>query len=288
MEGSSSGEEERRGGRPGAEGGEDGGSTLRRTVVFWLQVVVLFLVIRTFVVQSFVIVSSSMEETLLVGDMVLVDRAALGSRIPGTEVRLPGYGAPARGQVVLVDPPHEEEIHVVKRLVGLPGDTLEMRDGTLFVDGSPRREPYVKRAGAGEPESHPWMAWQRDHLLPEVPRAGYRPTRDDWGPLVVPEGRYFLMGDNRERSLDSRYWGFAERWRLEGVARVIYFSYDRESARPFPFIREIRWGRIGDVIRPRAGGAAPVAASPPTPLPFAAVRRRVPERTRLPSEAIHE
>lgn len=209
---------------------------------------VLFLVLRTFLVQTFVITSGSMEETLLVGDFLLVNRAAIGSRVPFTGIRVPGYSEPRRLDIIVFDPPHEEDLKLVKRLVGMPGDTLAMEDGELFINGEPQVEPYVKDVGV-EDEPHPWMTWQRDHLLPGVDPATYAPTRDDWGPLVVPEDRYFMLGDNRDQSLDSRYWGLLEGWRLEGRASFIYFSYERESFRPFPWLREVRWGRIGDGIR---------------------------------------
>lgn len=228
-----------------AEGGE------RSSAAEWgrsfLIAAVLFLVIRTFILQTFVITSGSMENTLLVGDFLVVNRLALGSRVPFTDIRLPGYSEPHRGDVLVFDPPHEDRLKLVKRLVGMPGDTLEMRDGQLFVDGQPQEEPYVLHSD--EPDGpHPWMEWQREHLVDEVDASTYRPTRDDWGPLVVPPGRYFMLGDNRERSLDSRFWGLLERWRLEGRASLIYFSYDKEVAEPFPIFTEIRWGRIGDGI----------------------------------------
>jgi signal peptidase I len=93
------------------------------------------------------------------------------------------------------------------------------------------------------------MLWQRDHLLSGADRNAYQPTRDDWGPIVVPEGYYFMLGDNRDASYDSRYWGLLEQWRIEGRVSFIYFSYNRDSLRPFPFLKEIRWGRIGDRVR---------------------------------------
>lgn len=209
---------------------------------------ILFLVLRTFLVQTFVITSGSMENTLLVGDMLVVNRAAMGSRIPLTDVRIPGYSEPRRGDVIVFDPPHEETLKLVKRLIGMPGDTLRMEDRVLYVNGERRDEPYVRHTDVAD-ESHPWMTWQRDYLPATVDPATYTPTRDNWGPLVIPAGRYFMLGDNRETSLDSRYWGLLERWRLEGRAVFTYFSYNKESYRPFPWIREVRWGRIGDRIR---------------------------------------
>jgi signal peptidase I len=190
-----------------------------------------------------------MEDTLLVGDLLLVNRAALGSPIPGTPWRVPGYSVPRRGDVLVFDPPHEEDMKLVKRLMGLPGDTIQMRDKVFFVNGEPLDEPYVQHMDYAD-DTHPWMVWQQDFLLDAAAANGpYRPTRDNWGPLVIPPDRYFMLGDNRDTSLDSRYWGFLERWRLEGRAVLIYFSYNKDSLRPFPWIREIRWSRIGDRVR---------------------------------------
>jgi signal peptidase I len=117
-----------------------------------------------------------------------------------------------------------------------------MRNRTLYINGVAQDEPYLKHVDIGD-ETHPWMEWQKNFLAPGVDRASYAPTRDNWGPLVLPEDRYFMLGDNRETSLDSRYWGLLEGWRLEGRAVVIYYSY-----RPFPWLREVRWGRIGSGI----------------------------------------
>jgi signal peptidase I len=224
------------------KGARPGGATewLRSLVV----ALVLFFVLRTFIVQTFVITSGSMEDTLLVGDMLLVNRAAMGSQVPLVGWRIPGYTEPRWGDILVFDPPHEETLMLIKRLIGLPGDTLQMRDRVLYRNGERVDEPYLKH-DAIEDERHPWMSWQHEHLLPGADRSTYAPTRDNWGPLLIPEGHYFMLGDNRERSLDSRYWGLLERWRLEGRAVFTYFSYNRDSYRPFPPIREVRWGRIG-------------------------------------------
>jgi signal peptidase I len=217
------------------------------TVGEWAKSIVialaLFLFLRTFLVQTFVITSGSMEETLLVGDMLVVNRAAIGSRIPATNLRIPGYSEPRFLDVMVFDPPHEETLKLIKRLIGMPGDTLEMRSRTLYRNGKPVDEPYVVHSGVPD-ETHPWMEWQADHLPDGMDPRTYAPTRDSWGPLVIPEDRYFMLGDNREQSLDSRYWGLLEGWRLEGRAVFTYFSYNKGSYRPFPWVREIRWGRI--------------------------------------------
>jgi len=209
--------------------------------------IVLFLFLRTFIVQTFIITSGSMEETLLVGDMLVVNRLGLGSRIPGTQIRIPGYSSPHYGDVIVFDPPHDDTLKLIKRLVGMGGDTLEMRSRVLYRNGVALDEPYVTHHN--EPEDRDYiMGWQRDYLAPGVDRASYSPSRDDWGPIVIPEDRYFMLGDNRERSYDSRYWGLLERWRLEGRAVFIYYAYNGQSYRPFPWIREVRWGRIFDRI----------------------------------------
>lgn len=204
----------------------------------------LFFFIRTFLVQTYVITSGSMEHTLLVGDMLVVNRLAIGSRIPGTQIRIPGYSKPRRGDVLVFDPHHEVDMKLVKRLMGLPGDTLEMRNGALFLNDERLDEPYLNDARRRDDRS-PDMAWQREYLVAGVDRDSYVPSRHDWGPIVVPDGYYFMLGDNRDESLDSRYWGLLEAWRLEGRVLFKYFSYNRGSYRSFPALREIRWGRIG-------------------------------------------
>lgn len=223
------------------------------SLVEWMKslgiTLVLLVVIRTFLVQTFVITSGSMENTLLVGDFLMVNRLAIGSRVPGTSFRIPGYSAAELGDVVVFDPAHEENMKLVKRIVGMPGDTLEMRDKILYRNGEEALEPFVIWDDLSGDHEHPWMGWQRNHLAPGVDPLAYRPTRDTWGPLVVPEGNYFMLGDNRDFSLDSRYWGLIEDWRLEGRAMFFYFSYDRDSPAALSWIREVRWNRIGTVIR---------------------------------------
>ena len=231
----------------------DGAKPSDSALVEWtkslLVAAVLFVVIRTFILQTFVITSGSMEDALLVGDFLIANRAAVGVRIPGTQIRIPGYSSVRRGDVLVFDPPHEPDLKLVKRLIGVPGDTVSMKDGVLTLNGQLQDEPYVKhQSPAGDsPDSR--MVWQVEHLVSGIPSETYRPTRDNWGPLVIPEDRYFMLGDNRDTSLDSRYWGLLEGWRLEGRASVIYFSYNKGSFRPFPMFREIRLGRLFSRIR---------------------------------------
>lgn len=132
----------------------------------------------------------------------------------------------------------------MKRVVGVPGDTLQMRE--LFIDGRRAVEPYATHEEAPD-DTSPWMEWQKRYLASTVARNGYIATRDNWGPLVIPESHYFMMGDNREESLDSRYWGLVERSTIEGRPILIYFSYNRDSYKAFPWVRKVHWGRIGTV-----------------------------------------
>jgi signal peptidase I len=189
-----------------------------------------------------------MEDSLLIGDFLVVNRLALGARIPGTQVRVPGYGEPERGDVLVFESGQEQDPNLVKRLIGLPGETIEMRGKQVLIDGVLLNEPYVKHFdSAGDPYD-PAMDWQRSHLLPGTDPATYSPTRDNWGPIVVPDGSYFFLGDNRDGSRDSRFWGPIERWRLMGKPIFLYYSYDRDSSTPFAFFREGRWDRIGSMI----------------------------------------
>lgn len=225
-----------------------GSDSLREWVKSIAIAVVLFLFLRTFVVQTFIITSGSMEETLLVGDMLVVNRLALGSRIPGTRIRTPGYSSVRHGDVLVFDPPHDDTLKLIKRVVGMGGDTLEVRDRTLYRNGVALDEPYVTHHNLPD-DRDSVMEWQKAYLPAGVDVESYLPSRDRWGPLVIPDDHYFMLGDNRELSYDSRYWGLLERWRLEGRAVFIYYAYDRQSYRPFPWLREVRWGRIGNVIR---------------------------------------
>jgi len=219
----------------------------------WVKSIViafgLFLLIRTFLVQTFTITSGSMENTLLVGDFLMLSKAAYGAQIPGTNLRLPGYTELQRGDVIVFRGPHEPDLDLVKRLIGLPGDTLAMREGVLYVNGEPQIEPYAEGTGRGGDVTHPWMVWQKEYLAPGVDRETYRPTLWNWGPIVVPPGRYFVLGDRRDDSLDSRHWGFVDGNKIKGEALFIYYSYDRTAPHAFPWIRDVRWERIGRPIR---------------------------------------
>ena len=214
-----------------------------------LIALVLFLVIRTFLVEAFRIPTGSMENTLLVGDFLLVNKAVYGAQVPGTEVRFPSFDAPERFDVVVFLPPHEPDKNYVKRLVGLPGDTLQMRDKVLYINGEEQVEPYARYTDPHGDIFIPSMSWQLDHVTGDgIAAAPRRPTRDNWGPLVVPDGRYFVLGDNRDDSEDSRYWGFVDAATVKGRPFFIYYSFEPRALRPVPWLTEIRWQRIGGLV----------------------------------------
>lgn len=208
---------------------------------------VLFLGVRTFLVEAFKIPTSSMENTLLAGDFLLVNKAVYGAQIPATALRFMALREPKHGDVVVFNPPHDLERNYVKRLVGLPRDTLEMRDKQLYVNGELLYEPYVRHEEGVSDSVHPDMRWQHSHLIAST-RHKYRPTRDNWGPLVVPSGQYFVLGDNRENSEDSRYWGFVERDQIRGQPWLVYYSFVPSSTVSFSGLRSVRWARLGTLI----------------------------------------
>ncbi|MFY7923855.1 MAG: signal peptidase I [Gemmatimonas sp.] len=237
-----------------------GPSNLGEIIKSVLVTVAFFLVIRTFLIEAYRIPSGSMIPTLLVGDWLFVNKLAYGPHVPFTSINLPGYDEPARGDVVVfvspdqVDQPDDPNPTLVKRLVAVAGDTVWMRGGLFYVNGMPQRQGF----GANEnPKgdggfSHPLFQWQKPFEVRGTSAGDppAQPTLDDWGPLVVPAGKLFMLGDNRYDSKDGRYWGFVPRENVRGRPVFVYYSYRAdESDRPLPFITDIRWGRIGTILR---------------------------------------
>jgi signal peptidase I len=219
----------------------------------WLRTasvaVLCFLLIRALLVEAFKIPSGSMEGTLLAGDFLLVNKLVYGAEMPLTGTRLPALRAPRRGDVVVFQWPQDPDKNFVKRIVGVAGDTLAMRDGLLYRNGLPVIEPYARRESPESDPSAEEFRWQRDHLVRRaVAASGYHPSRNNWGPLVVPPGRYFVLGDNRDNSLDSRYWGFVADTLVRGRPILVYFSFAPDSTAPFEWLTRVRWRRLGERV----------------------------------------
>ncbi len=211
--------------------------------------IILFLVVRAFLVEAFKIPSGSMEGTLLVGDFLLVNKMVYGAEVPFVGASLPAIREPARGDVVVFQWPEDPAKNFVKRLVGLPLDTLEMRDGVLWRNGFEQNEPYAQRTPMSFDPAGDEFRWQRDFVVSTVDPCGYNPSRNDWGPLVVPTDHYFVLGDNRDNSLDSRYWGFVPDSLVRGSPIFVYYSYAPDSGKSLDWITRVRWQRLGELIR---------------------------------------
>jgi signal peptidase I len=213
--------------------------------------VIVFFFLRAFVIEAFKIPSGSMESTLMPGDFLLVDKLVYGVDIPFTSLRIPGWRTPQRGDVIVFQYPLEPAKTYVKRLVGVPGDTLSMREGALYRNGVEVREPYVVHSDSTGDPSNEQFRWQRTYMVRTAEAAPFsdRPTRNNWGPLVVPAGKYFALGDNRDNSEDSRYWGFVPSENVRGRPVVIYYSYAPDSTSAYGWLPGVRWQRLGARVR---------------------------------------
>ncbi len=197
-------------------------STLREYVEAALWALVLTLFLRAFVIQAFRIPSESMRDTLLVGDFLFVNKFEYGPKIPFTHLRLPGLRAPKRGDVIVFQFPQDPSKDFIKRCIATGGQTLQVTDKQVAVDGEKLNEPYAI------------------HTDPSVRPAGFE-FRDNYGPYTVPAGELFMMGDNRDNSNDSRYWGPLKMDLVKGRAMFIYWSWD--GGRSWP-----RWNRLFNII----------------------------------------
>ena len=212
-----------------------------------LVALVVWFFLRTFLVEAFRIPSGSMENTLLIGDFLFVNKALYGAEVPIIHTRLPAVREPQRDDILVFDSVEEEGLKVVKRLIGMPGDTLSMEDGVLFRNGQRVQEPYALHSDPTRSEDPIQRAkmreWQLPYLVNRDPDK-YQPDLQEWGPIVVPPNSYFMMGDNRDSSYDGRYWGFLPRKNVRGKPLVVYFSYDPSSWRALPFLTAVRWSRL--------------------------------------------
>jgi signal peptidase I len=213
--------------------------------------VILALFIRTFVVQAFKIPTGSMENNLLVGDHLLVNKFIFAPTAAPLERQLLPIDAIRRGDVVVFKYPEEPERDFIKRVIGLPGETLEVRHKRVFINGKALTEPYVHFSLPPRPN--------------DQETSFDDPRRENYGPVTIPENQYFVMGDNRDNSADSRYWGYLPRGYIKGKALMVYWSYesDREDYQDeglaamvrnvasvvTHFFTKTRWNRLFHQIR---------------------------------------
>jgi signal peptidase I len=192
-------------------------SKLREYVEIVVTAVVLALIVRALIVQSYHIPSESMENTLLKGDFLFANKFLYGAKVPFVDVRLPKIRDPKPGDIVIFKFPGDRKTDYIKRCVAVEGQTVELKGTHLFINGVEKPESYAK------------------YLNGDIPRR-------DFGPYVVPPGHILCFGDNRDNSWDSRYWGPLDKKLLRGKALFLYFSLDYKK-------HWVRFARIGDLIR---------------------------------------
>lgn len=192
-------------------------SLLREYAEALLVALVLALIIRTFIVQAFKIPSESMLQTLQVGDHLLVNKFIYGVKWPFTNNYIVRGADPERGDIVVFEYPRNPSLDYIKRIVGVPGDVVEMRNKQFYRNGQPVKEAYIRNIDGNRME----------------------PERDNMPPLTVPPDHYFVMGDNRDNSQDSRFWGVVERSAIRGKAWRIYWSSEGLG---------VRWNRFGQLV----------------------------------------
>ena len=197
-------------------------SAWRENIEAILIAVVIALFIRTFVVQAFKIPSGSMKNTLLIGDHILVSKFIYGIKLPYLRNTLMPLKTPQRFDIIVFKYPEDPHKDFIKRVIGVPGDEIEYRDKQLFINNQ-RVENDVGM-----------------HTDPNIWPGKSKP-RDNFGPIKVPENKLFVMGDNRDESYDSRFWGFVDMTAVSGKAFMIYWSWNREDF-------GVRWKRLGDLL----------------------------------------
>jgi signal peptidase I len=178
--------------------------------------------IRTFVVQAFKIPSGSMKPTLEIGDHILVNKFSYGIKIPYLRTTMIPIGQPQRGDIAVFIYPEDKTKDFIKRVIAVGGDTVEIRSKKVFINGAPMEDPYGVHV--------------EDIIYPKSLQ-----RRDNLGPIKVPEGTLFVMGDNRDQSYDSRFWGFVKLEDVIGKAFIIYFSWDSDD-------NSVRWSRVGKLL----------------------------------------
>lgn len=205
---------------------------------FLFPVVVIVFLLRGFAVEPFRIPSGSMLPTLEIGDFILVSKFAYGIRIPVVNKKVLDLGKPARGDVVVFRYPRDPSVDYIKRIVGLPGDKITYYNKIVYVNDEPMNQEFQDGYGDSAGRTLNRLKEQLGEIEHDILRDPRKPTLENtW---VVPEGKYFVMGDNRDNSNDSRYWGFVPDENLVGKAFFIWMNLTLDEG--------VSWGRIGTVI----------------------------------------
>jgi len=203
-------------------------SALRENVEAIVVAIILALFIRTVIVQAFKIPSGSMKETLQIGDHILVNKFIYGVKLPFTQTTLVPIKNPKREDIVVFKFPEDPDKDFIKRVIGVEGDEIEIRDKQLYINRLPFKGDYA--------------VYSDPRIIPK----GMQP-RDNFGPVTVPKNSLFVMGDNRDHSYDSRFWGFVGLDAVKGKAFIIYWSWNKENEGSF--LDYVRWGRFGMLLR---------------------------------------
>lgn len=205
-------------------------SLVREYVEAIIIAILLALFIRTFIVQAFKIPSGSMLPTLKIGDHLLVNKFSYGLKMPFTGSVLIPWKEPSRGDVVVFRFPKDRSVDYIKRVVGVPGDIVTIKDKHILINGETVADPHA-------------------HYTSAVILDANESPRDNFGPVTVPKGSIFVMGDNRDNSYDGRFWGFVDQNDILGKAFILYWSWDLEKPLlSLDRFTSVRWSRIGDLI----------------------------------------
>ena len=194
-------------------------STFREYAEAFAIAILLALFIRTFIIQAFKIPSGSMKPTLLIGDHLLVNKFIYGIRIPFFDKYIIHFKKPDRGDVIVFKWPKDESKDFIKRVIGIEGDNIELRKDILYINGKKIKKEYIGEYNADAVEYLEFIG-ERKHSLLDIPS-----QHTDYGPKIVPENFVFVMGDNRDNSQDSRYWGYVPLNKIKGKALIIYWSW---------------------------------------------------------------